>query len=578
MPKSKLTPRRFKWKPLLGAWDGWNLLAASGAAVAAHPVFAGNLPVATAGLGLSALGGAGLAWPRVRDWLDPIDADPREGFILPSDPVFSDAGPLIGYTCDTNTPVRIPYDLFMRHLALIGASGGGKTTLLLWLLWQQMTLGGGWLFIDAKLDTDTRDTLGYLARLCGREHELYVLNVNDPEHSNSYNPILSGDADEVASRLLNLVPSSETDPGADHYRQSANQALTVFVGALKACKLRYNFTDLSILLQSGPAIEQLLRMTPQGPERMALDVFLDKFRKGTPQGVQIDVNKMKDTLGGMAGRIALFSQGKFGQVFNTYAPEIDLADILRTNKMLYVMLPTMAKDTAALNLGKMIVSDFRTAVARLQALPKQQRPWPPFMAGLDEMGSYVMQSVARLFEQTRSARVALLPGFQAFGNLREVSAEFADIIMQNTWSKALFRFGGNDSAESAAEMVGKVRRYQHGLSTSESSGESAHVIRAAPQSSQSASGNVGQNWSEREDFRVSPDKLSGLQVGESILTIGARVYHIVTPLLKTPIDTLKPGDPVRADYTFAPMCHPTRVPDGEQGLHFDQRYSEFMAG
>ena len=245
--------RRYRPKPLLGVSDAWNLLAASGAAVAALPLFAGNLPAAAAGLGLSALGGAGLAWPRVRDWLDPVDAEPREGFVLPSDPALADDGPLIGYTRDTNTPVRIPYDLFMRHLGLIGASGGGKTTLLLWLLWQQMTQGGGWLFIDAKLDYDTRDTLGYLARLCGREHELYVLNVNDPEHSNSYNPILSGDADEVASRLLNLVPSSETDPGADHYRQSANQALTVFVGALKACKLRYNFTDLAILLQSGLA-------------------------------------------------------------------------------------------------------------------------------------------------------------------------------------------------------------------------------------------------------------------------------------------------------------------------------------
>ena len=165
-----------------------------------------------------------------------------------------------------------------------------------------MTRGGGWLFIDAKLDYDTRDTLGYLARLCGREHELYVLNVNDPEHSNSYNPILSGDADEVASRLLNLVPSSETDPGADHYRQSANQALTVFVGALKACKLRYNFTDLAILLQSGAALEQLLRMTPQGPERMALGVLLDKFRKGTPQGAQIDVNEMNEGHLGRHGR------------------------------------------------------------------------------------------------------------------------------------------------------------------------------------------------------------------------------------------------------------------------------------
>ncbi|MHB8346005.1 MAG: type IV secretory system conjugative DNA transfer family protein [Acidiferrobacterales bacterium] len=575
MPKLKLRP--FRPKPLLGAWDAWNLLGIGGAAIAAHPLLAGNLEALAAGFGAAALGGAGLALPRVRDWLDPVDAEPREGFILPSDPVLEGDGPLIGYTRDTNAPVRIPYDLFMRHLGLIGASGGGKTTLLLWILWQQMTRGGGWLFIDAKLDYDTRDTLGYLARLCGREHELYILNVNDPEYSNSYNPILSGDADEVASRLLNLQPSTENDPGADHYRQSANQALTVFVGALKACKMRYNFTDLAILLQSGPALEQLLRMTPPGAERMALDVFLDKFRKQTQAGVQIDVNKMKDTLGGMAGRIALFSQGKFGLVFNTYAPEIDLADILRTNKMLYVMLPTMAKDTAALNLGKMIVSDLRTAVARLQALPKQLRPRPPFIGALDELGSYVMPGIARLFEQARSARVALLPGFQAFGNLREVSAEFADIIMQNTWSKALFRFGGNDSAESAAEMVGKVRRYQHGLSTSESSGESAHVIRAAPQSSESASGNVGQNWSEREDYRVSPDKLGGLMPGESVLTVGARTYHIVTPLMQTPIDTLKPDDPKRAEYLFVPMRHPTRVPDGEQGLHFDRRYSEFMS-
>jgi hypothetical protein len=126
--------RRFRPKPLLGAWDAWNLLAASGAAVAALPLFAGNLSAAAAGLGLSALGGAGLAWPRVRDWLDPVDAEPREGFVLPSDPALADDGPLIGYTRDTNTPVRIPYDLFMHHLGLIGASGGGKTTLLLCVL------------------------------------------------------------------------------------------------------------------------------------------------------------------------------------------------------------------------------------------------------------------------------------------------------------------------------------------------------------------------------------------------------------------------------------------------------------
>ena len=196
-----------------------------------------------------------------------------------------------------------------------------------------------------------------MMELLGRSDDFYVLNVDKPENSNTYNPILRGDADEVASRLLNLLPSSENNPGADFYRQSANYALTVITGALKAAKRRYHFSDLAILLQSSRALSELERIVPAGtPERMSLQVFLDQFRKKSKEGVQIDVDRVKQVLGGMSGRIATFAQGKFGKVFNTYAPEIDLTDIVVNNKCLYVMLPTMGKDQAALNLGKMVLS------------------------------------------------------------------------------------------------------------------------------------------------------------------------------------------------------------------------------
>ncbi len=56
-----------------------------------------------------------------------------------------------------------------------------------------------------------------------------------------------------------------------------------------------------------------------------------------------------------------------------------------------------------------------------------------FLAVLDEMGAYVMEGVARLFEQARSAGVALVPAFQSFSQLNKVSREFGDIIIQNTW-------------------------------------------------------------------------------------------------------------------------------------------------
>jgi type IV secretory pathway TraG/TraD family ATPase VirD4 len=440
-----------------------------------------------------------------------------------------------------------------------------------------MVKGGGFLFIDAKIDADTRDSLYYLAKACGRQDEFYILNPDDPENSNTYNPILNGDADEVASRLLNLQPSSEDNPGADFYRQSANHALTVIIGALKVCNKRYTFADLAILLQSADAMEKLFKDTPESPERMALDIFLDKYRRRDPKmGAVLDINKMKDVLGGMAGRIAMFAQGKFGRVFNTYAPEIDLTDIMKNNKMMYCMLPTMGKDTAALNLGKMIMSDIRSAVYNLQNMPAAMRPWPPFLIFPDEMGSYVMEGIARLFEQARSAQVCLMPGFQAFGNLKAVSDQFADIIIQNTWSKVYYRFGSQDSAEMASEMMGKATRYIRSVSRGETEGESAQFLRASPQSAESEGGSRSESWREDEVNRVTPDHLGALPIGQAVVTIGPKVYHIQVPRLTTPIDKEEKGEERKPELIAKPMRFPTWIPKGESGLDYAKRYESFM--
>src|SRR5690606_16323188 len=93
-------------------------------------------------------------------------------------------------------------------------------------------------------------------------------------------------------------------------------------------------------------------------------------------------------------------------------------------------------------------------------LAKAERPAIPFLCLLDEMGSYVMEGIARLFEQARSANIALLPAFQSFSQLNRVSPDFADIVIQNTWNKVFFKFGSKDSTEDAAEILGHTTRFQ----------------------------------------------------------------------------------------------------------------------
>lgn len=555
---------------LIGRKDAWSLAAIAGGVGAASPWLAGN-PLALGALVPPAAGAMYLASKATRKWLNRVDTSKREGFILPSDQTFGDlmssrTGIRVGYTQDNALPVDIADGYMARHTAIVGQSGVGKTTLGEYILWQQAARGGGFLFIDAKLDAETRDKLALMMKLLGRSDEFYVLNVDQPGNSHTYNPILGGDADEVASRLLNLLPSAENSPGADFYRQQSNYALQVLTGALKSAKRRYHFLDLAILLQSDRALESLLRLPLDEEARMSLEVFLNQFRKKDKNGSVIDINKIKEVLGGMSGRIAQFARDKFGAVFNTYTPEIDLTDIVINNKCLYVMLPTMGKDVAALNLGKMILSDLRTAVYNVQGMPKSLRPSPVFLVFADEMGSYVMPGIARLFEQARSAGVCMLPAFQSFAQLSVVSKDFADIIIQNTWNKVFFKFASKDSPEMAAEIIGKTKKYILSMSQSQNEGSSAANLRANPQGNASKGGGLSESWRESEEFRVTPDQLRAIGMGEAFIMSGPRVFHVKTPMLNFPTPIPE----------FKVSRRKLQMPPDEQGLDLASRYKQFV--
>lgn len=570
----------FKSYPLLGARDSISLTAIGAGLMATNPVFMGSATALAVGAAGAFSGAASIFKLRANEAYDEVNIDSRKDFILPSDelPVVSEEDSvLLGYTLDKNLPLRLPYELFVRHAAIVGASGVGKTTLGILILWQQMVKGGGFMFIDAKVDKDTKDGLGYLAKSVGRDRDYYILNVDDPENSNTYNPLLNGDADEVASRLLNLIPSTESNPGADHYRQLANHALTAVIGGLKAAKLRYHFDDLITVFQSASAMQELVDKVPNGTkEKKNLELFLDKYRKLERGQAVIDIVKLKAEIGGLAGRMAQFSQGKFGEIFNTYTPEIDLFDIIKNNKMLYVMLPTMGKGTAALNLAKMLLSDFMSAVYKVQSLPKNQRPWPPFPGFFDEFGRYAIAESAILIEQARSANIAIMPGFQGYGNLADVSESFADMVLQSTWTKALFAFGSDESAERSADIIGKIKRYQQTMTDSESESDGAQLLQYAPQSTQGDGEGTGESWREIEEHRVSIDKITSLKIGQAIIVINGDVFHVRIPRITTPIDDEKKGQKRKPEHIFIPYKRRIKMAFGEKGLDIAKHYEKFL--
>jgi len=449
-------------------------------------------------------------------------------------------GMMIGYRVQDGEPIILNWDQWMRHCFIVGQSGVGKTVLGEWLMFQQIMHGGGLLFVDGKLDEKNLAKIFQMAAYACRREDVLVINPGNPKNSNTYNPILYGDADEVAARILSLIPSTETNPGADHYRQSANQALTTLVGAIQSIPanasvpgvngMAYNFLDLSILLQNAKAILELEERVPESTDGgRQFKLWLDQFKTKSDGNVGVDLKKMRDLFGGVGGRMHQFGTGNFGQITSTYSPEVNLFEAITSNKIVYVALPTMGKAEAASNFGKMLVGDYRTAVSWIQALPEHRRPWPPTLCFFDEAGSYVTQAWSRIFEQARSAHQALVPAVQTLANLDAVSKELSAMVMGNTNTKVIFRIGESDTITRVTELIGKETVGQRSYSVSTSSGASGNAAGLSDETRNSGEGaSVGVREAEAE--RVKPTTIARLGIGEAIVLIeNSKLHHVKIP-------------------------------------------------
>lgn len=537
--------------PIGGAADTAGLGAIGLAALASSPMFLGLPPFAPAAL--AGLGSGWLAHRLSNGWRDRSLLNSQLNITsadLPEVPP-DESGVLLGYTTDDGRALRLPYDGLTRHGLIVGQSGVGKTVAGSLMLFQQVQRGGGLLFVDGKVDADNLRMIYQYAAWCGRAHDVLVINPGDPSRSNTYNPALYGDPDEVASRILSTIPSTESNAGADFYKQASLQGLVTLVGALQRAGLAYHVMDLSILLTNPYALadlEKKVNSVAAGSfEARNLSLFLEQFKVSTKPGVAatIDMKKVKDIFGGIGGRLFTFGTGNFGKVMNTYDPDVNLFEAIRNNKIIYCALPTMGKAESAKNFGKILLGDLRTAVSWIQSLPVPERPWPPFMSFLDEFGSYATPAVQTLFEQARSAHVFMMPAVQTLANIKAVSPELSEMVVGNTWTKIFFKLGTQETAEEAADLIGMTKVAAKSLSYSSNQSSSASYLKTTPDSNKGDGGGFSYSEREDEDYRVSPDDLKALGKGECIVTYGGdAIYNIRVPMMKLTAAAMKElGEP-----------------------------------
>lgn len=338
-----------------------------------------------------------------------------------------------------NNVISFDESTLRNHLFVSGRSGSGRSVFIEQMLTQQTERGAGWLYVDHECNETLLERLRAQAHKHGRDDEFLVLDLDKPANSNSYDFLHSGTPEQRAVRVLQTLPPAENNPGADFYRTTAYSVLAPLFTAIDATGKSLGLRELALLvehLDDEAVLQELLDATPATHESRAS--LLAAISAATREA-----RGLKYVLGGISGRLHLLSALDMPNLLNAEKPEIVMSDVLAHNKMLYVRLPLMQKDSTLQALGRLVVHDAITSVfARVHTPVRLRKQFLFVMTGFPAYGmsgtSYAAISAAA-YTNACAMRVTLVPVVDAgWDSLYSLTKNGAEILCGSTYSKIYF--------------------------------------------------------------------------------------------------------------------------------------------
>lgn len=335
---------------------------------------------------------------------------------------------ILGENCHgaKTVPVSLSAEQRAKHTYVIGASGTGKSTLLLNMIVQDIQNGEGFAVLDPHGDLIDA-ILGHIPE--ERVPDVVLLDPSDEEYPVGFN-ILSAhsplERNLLASDLVSVFRRLATSWG-DQMNAVFGNAILAFLESERGGTLsdlrrflvepdyRQRFLET---VQDGEVVYYwrkefpLLAGKPQGPILTRLDIFL------RPKQIRYMVSQKENRLdfgGIMNGRkilLAKLSQGLIGEE-NSYL------------------------------LGTLLVSKLSQTAMSRQELPASERK--PFYLYVDEFHNFVTPSMAAILSGARKYNLGLILAHQELQQLAGRDTDVASAVISNPFTRICFRLGDFDA-------------------------------------------------------------------------------------------------------------------------------------
>jgi GTPase SAR1 family protein len=332
------------------------------------------------------------------------------------------------------------------HCLIIGATGTGKTTLMLNMIKHSVLRGDPCVIIDPKGEDSTYLEVYEFMKGLNIESRLKRFSMSKPDESYHYNPLKYGNANQLKDRIMEALNWSE-----QYYQSMAGSYLTALTSATTHLKMTLTLDLISRLLSYKEEQAALLRK------------LKELFQAGDPHALSLyeRVNhffsQKGDQLGGLHAQIAILNNPTFGHILSTPHPdkEIDLRQMRRGSGVAYFQLDTLGNADSARRLGRMIIEDLKSISSEVyRSEVDEARLFYPIY--IDEFGSFASEEFIEFLKQSRGAKFGLHLFCQGLEDLDTISTEFRRQVLSNSLSKIALRVDDSSTVEEFCGSAGTI--------------------------------------------------------------------------------------------------------------------------
>jgi energy-coupling factor transporter ATP-binding protein EcfA2 len=379
-----------------------------------------------------------LGWPIGADHLPGIAIATSRLLSLPR--AIGTSGTIIGdgWSDGRTRVAALDLDARYHHVALIGPTGTGKSTLLKHLIIQDIKYGFGVLVIDPKSDL-VADVLAHIP--ASRRDDVAVLDAADALWPIGVNPLrLAGVSPELGVEhlvgILRRIFAASWGVRSDDYWRAALRSLIHDPDATLA--------DVGALLTDAVFRR---RITDQLSDPVLISVwrsFEALSEAEAAQHVAPVLNKWRQ----------IMSRPSLRRIFGQANPSFDLARSLNSGGIVLVPLSsgTIGQEAGGLFGAVLLSAAWNVIQGRAALAPDQRRP---LMIHLDEFASYAALPVPleELLSQARGFRTGVSLALQ---HLEQLPVDLRQTVLANPRSRVSFQVGAADARLLAREFGAPV--------------------------------------------------------------------------------------------------------------------------